>query len=101
MAKGTRTVLPLPDGIAEHSGLARLEHAVPLGGGYHNLLLRLDDVDGFVSAYVDAGGPGEPEVLDEGVRIFVLANVLYALSRDTAGNRDWIEFLLGWLRELP
>jgi aminoglycoside phosphotransferase (APT) family kinase protein len=59
-----------------------------------------DDVDGFVAAYVDAGGPGEPEVFEEGLRIFVLANALYALTRG-GENRDWIEFLLNRLRELP
>src|SRR5882762_6338677 len=44
MAKGPRTVLALPDGIAGHWDLAGLEQAVPLDGGYHNLLLRLGDV---------------------------------------------------------
>jgi Ser/Thr protein kinase RdoA (MazF antagonist) len=59
------------------------------------------DVDGFVAAYVAAGGPGEPDVLQEGVRIFVLANALYSLSRETESDQDWIDFLLAWLRELP
>jgi Ser/Thr protein kinase RdoA (MazF antagonist) len=60
-----------------------------------------DDVDGFVAAYVAAGGPGEPDVLEEGIRIFVLANALYSLSRETESDHDWIDCLLAWLRELP
>ena len=60
-----------------------------------------EDVDRFVTAYVAAGGPGEPDVLEEGVRIFVLANALYSLSRETESDRDWIQCLLAWLGELP
>ena len=59
------------------------------------------DVDAFVAAYVAAGGPGEPEVIEEGMRIFVLANALYSLSRETEADEDWIECLLAWLGELP
>jgi Ser/Thr protein kinase RdoA (MazF antagonist) len=58
-----------------------------------------DDVDTFVAAYCAAGGPGEPEALDEGMRIFVLANALYTLTRDPSGNGDWITFLLDRLRQ--
>lgn len=44
MAKGPRTVLPIPDGIADHWDLERLPEPIPLGGGYHNLVLRAGDV---------------------------------------------------------
>jgi Ser/Thr protein kinase RdoA (MazF antagonist) len=59
-----------------------------------------DDPPRFVAAYVRAGGPGEPDVLHEGIRIRLLANALYALTH-SAWNRDWIAYLLARLRELP
>lgn len=58
-----------------------------------------DDPRSFVSAYLDAGGPGEPEAFAEGTRIVVLANALYALTR-SGENRDWVEYLLARLRDL-
>jgi Ser/Thr protein kinase RdoA (MazF antagonist) len=58
------------------------------------------DVRSFVAVYRDAGGPGEPEAFEEGERIVVLANALYSLTRG-AENRDWIDYLLGRLREMP
>jgi Ser/Thr protein kinase RdoA (MazF antagonist) len=42
-AKGPGSVLPLPDGIAAAFGLPD-EPAVPLGGGYHNTLLRVGEL---------------------------------------------------------
>jgi len=59
-----------------------------------------DDVDAFVRAYVDAGGPAEPDVLEEGTRIRLLANALYQLSRGVT-DRAWLAYLLEQLRELP
>lgn len=59
-----------------------------------------DDPQQFVDAYVAAGGPGEPEALQEGVRIRLLANALYSLTH-SPWNRDWIAYLLARLRELP
>jgi len=44
VAKGPGTVLPDPDGIAEHWGLAPLPPAEPLAGGRKNTLLRCGDV---------------------------------------------------------
>jgi Ser/Thr protein kinase RdoA (MazF antagonist) len=58
-----------------------------------------DDPQQFVAAYVAAGGPGEPQVLQEGVRIRLVANVLYSLTHG-ASNHDWIAYLLARLREL-
>lgn len=43
-AEGRRTVLPLPDGVAAAWDLPPGTVAEPLGGGYHNTLLRIDDV---------------------------------------------------------
>lgn len=59
-----------------------------------------DDREAFVAAYRAAGGPGEPEAFEEGERIVVLANALYSLTRG-AEDRDWIDYLLARLRELP
>ena len=59
-----------------------------------------DDVESFVSAYVAAGGPGEPEVLEEGRRLQLLVNALYSLTRGGAGSA-WADYLLAELRELP
>lgn len=59
-----------------------------------------DDPQRFVTAYLAAGGPGEPEALPEGVRIRLLANALYSLTHSPS-NRDWIAYLLARLRELP
>jgi Ser/Thr protein kinase RdoA (MazF antagonist) len=59
-----------------------------------------ENVKSFVRAYVDAGGPGEPDVLDEGRRLQLLVNALYSLTRD-GGNTPWVDYLLGELRRLP
>jgi Ser/Thr protein kinase RdoA (MazF antagonist) len=59
-----------------------------------------DDPQRFVAAYVAAGGPGEPEALQEGIRVRLLANALYSLTH-SSWNRDWIAYLLARLRELP
>ena len=59
-----------------------------------------DDPQRFVAANVAAGGPGEPEALEEGRRLHVLANALDSLGR-SASNRDSVEYLLARLRELP
>ena len=58
MAKGPRTVLQFPDGIAEHWAL------------------------------------------EEGCRIQLLANALYALTHGYS-SADWIDYLLAELRGLP
>ena len=57
------------------------------------------DVRKFAHAYLSAGGPGEPELLDEGRRLQLLVNALYSLTRDGAGS-DWVNYLLAELREL-
>jgi Ser/Thr protein kinase RdoA (MazF antagonist) len=59
-----------------------------------------DDPHSFVAAYRDAGGLGEADVLEEGLRIMLLANALYALTRG-GENQDWVRYLLDGLRELP
>ena len=59
-----------------------------------------DGRDEFVAAYLDAGGPGEPTALEEGRRIGLLANALYALTRGDS-DRAWVAYLLDELRELP
>jgi Ser/Thr protein kinase RdoA (MazF antagonist) len=61
------------------------------------------DVDGFVRAYHDAGGPGEPAVLQEGILIRVLANALYLLTAKAHGrayNAQLVDYLLATLREI-
>lgn len=58
-----------------------------------------DDPGRFAAAYAEAGGPGEPEVLEEGIRIVLLANALYSLTRG-GEDRDWVAYLLARLREL-
>jgi Ser/Thr protein kinase RdoA (MazF antagonist) len=58
-----------------------------------------EDPRSFVAAYRAAGGPGEPDLLDEGLRITLLANALYSLTRG-GENRDWVRYLLAGLREL-
>jgi len=40
VAKGPRTVLPLPDGISERWRLPGVPEPIPLDGGHHNLVLR-------------------------------------------------------------
>jgi Ser/Thr protein kinase RdoA (MazF antagonist) len=62
--------------------------------------LAEDDRRAFLNAYRDAGGPGEPGVALEARRIQLLVNALYSLTRGD-GNRDWIEYLLAELRDLP
>ena len=49
------------------------------------------------------GGPGEPEVLREGILIRVLANALYSLTAQAQGracNAQLVGYLLATLREL-
>jgi len=58
-----------------------------------------EDPRSFVAAYRDAGGPGEPDVLEEGLRITLLANALYALTRG-GEDCDWVRYLLAALRDL-
>jgi Ser/Thr protein kinase RdoA (MazF antagonist) len=57
------------------------------------------EVQSFVRAYVDAGGPGEPDVLEEGRRLQLLVNALYSLTR--GDDSQWVRYLLGELRRLP
>jgi Ser/Thr protein kinase RdoA (MazF antagonist) len=57
-----------------------------------------DEVDGFVRRYLDAGGPGEPEALEEGRRLHLLANALYSLTR--GDDSGWVDYLLAELREI-
>jgi Ser/Thr protein kinase RdoA (MazF antagonist) len=64
------------------------------------LAAAADEDPAFVAAYIAAGGPAEPEVLEEGTRIMLLANALYSLTRG-GENRDWVDYLLARLRELP
>jgi Ser/Thr protein kinase RdoA (MazF antagonist) len=62
-----------------------------------------DDPYRFVDEYAAAGGPGEREYLDEGIRLRLVANALYQLTRAAEGgawSRDWVEALLAELREL-
>lgn len=62
------------------------------------------DQQRFVRDYRAAGGPGEPEAFEEGVRIRILANVLYSLTAKQQGrawNPQFVDYLLAALRELP
>jgi Ser/Thr protein kinase RdoA (MazF antagonist) len=61
-AKGPRTVLPLPDGIAQWE-LGPLPEPVPLTGGYHNEVFRLGDVVVRVEAREPASVAWEHELL--------------------------------------
>jgi Ser/Thr protein kinase RdoA (MazF antagonist) len=66
--------------------------------------LAPDDISGFIETYRSAGGPGEPDVLDEGIRVRLLANTLYSLTAAAEGrawSRTWVDHLLAALRELP
>ena len=57
-----------------------------------------DDVHAFMRAYVDAGGPGEPDVLEEGRRLQLVANALYSLTR--GDDSGWVDYLLAELRSI-
>jgi Ser/Thr protein kinase RdoA (MazF antagonist) len=65
-----------------------------------NAAWEVRDVDGFVSAYVAAGGPAETEHLGDLVRLRNLADVLYSLTskaRGEAYDAGYVEHLLGAL----
>jgi Ser/Thr protein kinase RdoA (MazF antagonist) len=64
--------------------------------------LREHDVQSFVDEYRAAGGPGEPDVLDEGINVRLVANALYSLTCAAAGRAwspEWVDHLLATLRE--
>lgn len=62
-----------------------------------NAAWELRDRDGFVAAYVAAGGPAETEHLDELVRLRNVADVLYSLTSRARGepyDLRYVELLL-------
>ena len=59
-----------------------------------------DDPAMFAGAYAAAGGPGEPEAMEEGRRIDLVANTLYSFTRGHVDG-SWENYLLAELRELP
>jgi Ser/Thr protein kinase RdoA (MazF antagonist) len=65
--------------------------------------LAPDDPRRFVEEYMDAGGPGEPEILEEGARIWLLSNALHSLTcaaQGRAWNSGWVDHVLEQLRQL-
>jgi len=65
-----------------------------------NAAWEMRDVDGFVGAYVDAGGPAETEHLETLVLLRNVADVLYSLTSKARGepyDQSHVDVLLGAL----
>jgi Ser/Thr protein kinase RdoA (MazF antagonist) len=64
--------------------------------------LREHDVQSFVDEYRAASGPGEPDFLDEGINVRLVANALYSLTCAAEGRAwspEWVDHLLEALQE--
>lgn len=80
---------------------ARLEWAA-LELGAAAMRFSLDSPERFIEAYERAGGPAETDGTRHGMRLWLLSNALYSLTRAARGepySQEWIDFTLAKLAE--
>jgi Ser/Thr protein kinase RdoA (MazF antagonist) len=88
------------------AGVIDWEYARPdwaaLELGAAAMRLSLSAPEQFIAAYQEAGGPAEAVATRQGMRLWLLSNTLYSLTRaarDEPYSQEWVEFTLTMLRE--